>query len=53
VALDWLDEAYQQRDRGLTFLKTDHCLDSLRSGPRFRNLLRRVNLPQGQAGLAT
>ena len=47
-AFEWLDKAYQQRDRGLLFLKTDHCLDPLRSDPRFQDLLRRVNFPEGQ-----
>jgi TolB-like protein/DNA-binding winged helix-turn-helix (wHTH) protein/Tfp pilus assembly protein PilF len=47
-AFEWLDKAYQQRDRGLLFLKTDHCLDPLRSDPRFQDLLRRLNLPEEQ-----
>ena len=49
-AFDWLEKAYQQRDRGLMYLKTDHCLDPLRSDPRFRDLLRRLNLPEEQQG---
>lgn len=49
-AFEWLDKAYQQRDKGLTFLKADHCLDPLRSDPRFQDLLRRLNFPEGQPG---
>jgi serine/threonine-protein kinase len=45
-AFKWLDKAYEQRDPGLTYLKTDHTLDSLRSDPRFRELERRVGLLQ-------
>jgi len=44
-AFEWLDKAYQQRDRGLMYLKVDHCLDPLRFDPRFQDLLRRVNFP--------
>jgi tetratricopeptide (TPR) repeat protein len=42
-AFEWLDKAYEQRD--WMQLKLDPFLDSLRSDPRFHELLRRVNLP--------
>jgi serine/threonine protein kinase/TolB-like protein len=45
-ALKWLDTAYQERDAGLEFLKTDFLLDPLRSDPRFAELVRKVGLPQ-------
>ena len=39
-----LEEAYAQRTFFLDFLKVDPELDSLRSDPRFQNLLGRMNL---------
>jgi TolB-like protein/DNA-binding winged helix-turn-helix (wHTH) protein/Tfp pilus assembly protein PilF len=43
-AFEWLHKAYEDGD--FMQLKLDPFLDSLRSDPRFRELLRRVNLPQ-------
>ena len=45
-AIDWLDKAYQDRSNGMVFLKVDPQLDPLRSNPRFRGLLRRLNLAE-------
>ncbi len=44
-ALQWLDKAYQDRDGQLERLKVDPGFDSLRSDPRFQDLLRRMNFP--------
>ncbi|MBA3439070.1 MAG: PD40 domain-containing protein [Pyrinomonadaceae bacterium] len=40
----WLNRAYEERAIGFTFIKVDPDLDSLRSDPRFTNLLERANL---------
>ena len=43
--LAWLEEAYRQRDPGLSGLKVEPLFDFLRSNPRFQDLLRRMNFP--------
>jgi len=45
-AFQWLNTAYQERDRGLIGLKTRFVLDPLRSDPRFADLAQKVGLPQ-------
>jgi TolB-like protein/thioredoxin-like negative regulator of GroEL len=44
-AFAWLEKAFVARDKGLTYLKIDPCLDPLRSDSRFQDLVRRVGLP--------
>jgi tetratricopeptide (TPR) repeat protein len=44
TALDLLEKAYEDRDRNLQWLKVDHNYDSLRSEPRFIELLKKVGL---------
>lgn len=44
-AFNWLEKSYTARDKGLTYLKIDPCVEPLRSDPRFHELLRRVGLP--------
>jgi tetratricopeptide (TPR) repeat protein len=41
-----LNTAYQERDPNLEGLKTDFRLDSIRSDPRFSEMLHKVGLPQ-------
>ena len=45
LAFQWLEKAYEQHDTGMTYLKTDPCLDPLRQDPRFEQMERRVGLP--------
>jgi hypothetical protein len=48
-AIDWLEEGYEVRDRGLPYISSP-LYDPLRSDPRFQDLLRRMNLPTTPAG---
>jgi len=45
-AFEWLEHAYQQRDGGMTEIKIDPLLHSLRGDPRYQALLRRMKLPE-------
>ena len=45
-AFKWLQTAYQQRSWGITFLKCTVEFDSIRSDPRYADLLKRMGLPQ-------
>jgi tetratricopeptide (TPR) repeat protein len=45
-AFAWLDRAYEARSFGMTLLKVETVLENLRSDPRFKDLLKRMNLPQ-------
>jgi TolB-like protein/DNA-binding winged helix-turn-helix (wHTH) protein/thioredoxin-like negative regulator of GroEL len=44
-AFEWLERAYRQQDGGLTGIKIDLVLASLRSDPRYVAMLRKLNLP--------
>ena len=45
AAFAWLQKAYDERARLPLFLKMDPAFDSLRSDPRYEQLLSRVGLP--------
>ena len=45
-ALAWLEAGYRQHAPGLSGLKVDPLFDSLRSNPRFQDLIRHMNFPQ-------
>ena len=44
-AFEWLEKAYQERALWLFFLKTDPQFESLRSDPRFTDLVKRIGIP--------
>ena len=44
-AFEWLERAYAQRDGGLTALKADPLLKSLRGDPRYTAFLNKMRLP--------
>jgi TolB-like protein/DNA-binding winged helix-turn-helix (wHTH) protein len=45
-AFAWLDRAYQERDTRIVGIKTDPYLKSLVADPRYKALLRKMNLPE-------
>ena len=44
VAIDWLERAYQQHEFFLAWMKIDPWLTNLRDDPRYKALLRKMNL---------
>jgi serine/threonine-protein kinase len=48
-ALEWLERAYAQRDISLWVILVDPLLASLSSDPRYKALLRTMNLPEERA----
>jgi len=44
--LAWLEKAYKNREGVILHLKSDHRWDPYRSDPRFKEVYRRVGLPQ-------
>ena len=44
-AFSWLNRAADQRDIGIHWAKSDPLLRTIRSDPRWKPFLRRVNLP--------
>jgi DNA-binding winged helix-turn-helix (wHTH) protein len=43
-AIEWLNNAFQERSTYMVYAKTDPLLDSIRSDPRFNSLLDRMHL---------
>jgi TolB-like protein/DNA-binding winged helix-turn-helix (wHTH) protein len=44
-AMTALETAYNERSEGIVFMRTAPELDSIRSSPRFRDLVRRIGFP--------
>jgi len=44
-ALEWLEKSYQARDIDMSYLAVELFSDDLRAAPRFKDMLRRMNLP--------
>ena len=44
-AFQWLNESYKNHEAAMPFLNGYALLDSLRSDPRFQNLVRRIGIP--------
>jgi len=42
----WLEKAYTERSNGVAYLAVDPTYASVRTDPRFRDVLRRARLPQ-------
>jgi serine/threonine protein kinase/tetratricopeptide (TPR) repeat protein len=49
-AMDWLEEAYHVHDPDIASIGHPLESDALGSDPRYQDLLRRLNLPQADAG---
>jgi serine/threonine protein kinase len=45
-SFEWLEQAYKQHDGGLSSVKFDLLLSSLRDDPRYKALLHKLNLPE-------
>ncbi len=45
-AFEWLNTAYQEHDQNLVALRTDFTMGSLRSDPRYAELVRKIGFPQ-------
>jgi len=45
-AFAWLEKAFAEKSALLTFIKSNRLVDSLRSDPRYTDLIKRMGLPQ-------
>ena len=45
-ALTWLEKGYEERDFRMTLISVAFEFDRLRSDPRFKDLVRRIGLPE-------
>jgi hypothetical protein len=42
----WLEQAFNERDSQLTYMKVEPAFDEVRSDPRFHQLLQRLGMPE-------
>jgi hypothetical protein len=47
-AIDWLERAYEQHGALLEYIRVSPEFEELRPDPRFKDLLRRLNLADDQ-----
>jgi hypothetical protein len=45
-AFQWAERAYRVRDVGITWLEVDFDFRDLRGDPRYKALVRKMNLPE-------
>jgi len=45
-ALVWLEQAFNQRDSKLTYIKVEPAFDQMRSDPQFQHIAQRLGMPQ-------
>ena len=45
-AFEWLERAHAQHDGGLTFIKADPLMASIKHDPRFAAMLKKLGMPQ-------
>ena len=45
-ALEWLERAYQERSSFMPLLKFETVLDNLHPDPRYKEMLKQMNLPE-------
>jgi TolB-like protein/Tfp pilus assembly protein PilF len=46
LAFEWLERAYDQRDNGVTWIKSDRLMRGLVGDPRYKAFLRKLKLPE-------
>jgi tetratricopeptide (TPR) repeat protein len=51
-ALEWMERGYEEHSTLLAFATADPVFDDLRSDPKFKDILRRIGVPQPAAAAA-
>jgi serine/threonine protein kinase/Tfp pilus assembly protein PilF len=45
-AFAWLEKGFKEKSDGIQYVKTNHLADGLRSDPRYKDLVKRMGLPE-------